>query len=266
MVPPPPGTSETNGWDSTIGKAGLGKTGRVINRLVSDNEALKRDIKIERLRAEESKQTARLLEDKMERLSSDFESRLLEANVTKTLLARKERQVETLQSTVEQERRRAADAGERERVWKEEMEKVRAEAKQQVEEATSYAGLMEGRYNAISSHWRDQGDEAKRAMAKMRMEIEGLVDERTRDDDRIGTLRDLCDQQDGNIRDLRRQKDDIAARFERYKAEQEAALRAIKSKAAQREAEQERIIRESKEVLDKLRWALNVKQNVAGAQ
>ena len=265
----PLGASEThlaNGWDSTIGKAGLGKTGRVINRLVSDNEALKRDIKIERLRAEESKQTARLLEDKMDRLASDFESRLLEANVTKTLLARKERQVESLQSTVEQERRRAADAGDRERVWKEEMEKVRSEAKQQVEEATTHAGMMEGRYNAISSHWRDQGDEAKKAVAKMKLEIGDLIEERRKDDDRIGTLRELCDQQDGNIRDLRRQKDDIAAQFERYKAEQEEALRAIKTKAAQREEEQERMLREAKEVLDKLRWALNVKENVAGAQ
>src|SRR5690606_6405510 len=40
----------SNGWDSTVGKAGLGKTGRVINKLVSEKEALKREIKIEQLR------------------------------------------------------------------------------------------------------------------------------------------------------------------------------------------------------------------------
>lgn len=279
--PPPPGggpheiplaaTTDThlpssNGWDSTIGKAGLGKTGRVINKLVSDNEALKRDIQIERLRAEESKQAARLLEDKMDRLVSEYESRLLEANVTKALLARKERQVETLQATVELERRRAADAGDRERVWKDEMEKVRAEAKQQVEEATGHAGMMEGRYNAISSHWRDQGDEVRKAVARMRGEIGELLEERKKDDDRIGTLRELCDQQDGNIRDLRRQKEEIAAQFEKYKAEQDDALRDIKSKAAQREEEQERTLGESREVLNKLRWALSVKDNVEWAQ
>lgn len=256
----------SNGWDSTIGKAGLGKTGRVINKLVSDNEALKRDIQIERLRAEESKQTARLLEDKMDRIVSEYEGRLLEATVTKTLLSRKERQVESLQLAVELERKKAVDACEREHIWKDELEKVRADAKRQVEEATNYAALMEGRYNVISSHWRDQGDEVGKAVAKMKGEIADLLDERKKDDDRIGTLRDLCDQQDGNIRDLRRQKDEIAAHFERYKAEQEEALRSIKSKAAQREEEQERILQESKEVLDKLRWALNVKENVKWAQ
>jgi hypothetical protein len=147
----------SHGWDNSVGKAGLGKTGRVINRLVSDNEALKRDIQIERLRAEESRQSARLLEDKLERVISDYESRLLEASVHKTLLARKERQVESLQDAVELERRRAADAAGRERVWKDEMENARSEAKKQVEEAVNHAALCEGRYNAISSHWKDQG-------------------------------------------------------------------------------------------------------------
>jgi chromosome segregation ATPase len=238
----------------------------VINRLVSDNEALKRDIQIERLRAEESRQTARLLEDKLERVISDYESRLLEANVTKTLLARKERQVETLQDAVELERQRAVDAAARERVWKDEMDAARADAKRQVEDATNYAALCEGRYNAISSHWKDQGEEVKRTVTKMKKEVDGLVVERKKDDGKIETLRELCDQQDGNIRELRRQKEEIEAQFERYKREQEEGLRDIKRKADGREREQERTLQEAREVLDKLRWALNVKEKIEWAQ
>jgi chromosome segregation ATPase len=256
----------SNGWDNSVGKAGLGKTGRVINRLVSDNEALKRDIQIERLRAEESRQTARLLEDKLERVISDYESRLLEANVTKTLLARKERQVETLQDAVELERQRAVDAAARERVWKDEMDAARTDAKRQVEDATNYAALCEGRYNAISSHWRDQGEEVKRTVTKMKKEVDGLVVERKKDDGKIETLRELCDQQDGNIRELRRQKEEIEAQFERYKREQEEGLKDIKRKADGREREQERTLQEAREVLDKLRWALNVKEKIEWAQ
>lgn len=221
---------------------------------------------MERTRAEDAKQAARLLEDKLERIVSDYESRLLEANVTKALLARKERQVETLQASVELERKRAVDAGDRERVWKDEMERGRAEAKRTVDEATNQAALLEGRYNAISSHWRDQGDEVRKSMGKMRQEVAALLEERKRDDDRIGTLRDLCDQQDGNIRELRQQKEDIAGQFDRYKAEQEEALREIKSEAARREEEQERMLEEAKEVLSKLKWALNVKEKVDWAE
>ncbi|KAK0389539.1 hypothetical protein NLU13_3114 [Sarocladium strictum] len=253
-------------WDSTIGKAGLGKTGRVINKLVSDNDALKREIKIEQLKAEEAKQAARLIEDKMERMVNDYESRLLEANVTKTLLARKERQVETLTATVEAEKKRTAEALQREKNWRDELDKVRKDTEIQIDEATGYAQLMEGRYNAISSHWRDQGDQVKRAVSGMKNEIETLNEERRSDDDKIQTLRDLCEQQDSNIQQLRREKEDIARKFEEYKQAQEDGLRDIKINAARREAEQERILEESREALAKLKWALNVKQNVKGAQ
>ncbi|RSL78512.1 hypothetical protein BHE90_011822 [Fusarium euwallaceae] len=263
----PDGPDHADGqWDSTIGKAGLGKTGRVINKLVSDNESLKRDIQIERLKADEAKQAAKLVEDKMERVVSDYESRLLEANVTKTLLARKERQVESLTATVDLEKKKTVSALERERTWKGEMEKTRKETTVQVEEATNYAQLMEGRYNAISSHWRDQGDEVKRAVSKMKTEIDELNEERRKDDDKIQTLKDLCDQQDSNIKQLRHEKEEIARMFEEYKKAQEDALKDIKTNARKREDEQERLLEQSREALAKLKWALNVKENVKGAQ
>lgn len=253
-------------WDSTVGKAGLGKTGRVINKLVSDNDALKRDLKIERLRAEEYKQAAKLIEDKMERMISDYEGRLLEANVTKALLARKERQVESLQATVELEKNKTQAAIERERGWKNELEKTQKDSTFQIEEATTHAQMMESQYNAISSHWKEQGEEVKKAVSKVKVDIDSLVEERKVDDSKIQTLRDLCDQQDSNIKELRREKEEIARKFEEYKQTQEDDLKDIKTNARAREVEQENILEEAREALDKLRWALNVKQNVQGAQ
>ena len=259
-------TEQENGqWDSTIGKAGLGKTGRVINKLVSDNDGLKRELKIERLRAEEAWQASKLVEDKMERIVSDYESRLLESNVTKTLLARKERQVETLSTTVEAEKEKTRAALNRERTWKEELDVVRSDSKTKVEEATTFAQLMEGRYNAISSHWQDQGEEVKQAVSTMGTKISIITKERKQDDEKIQRLRDLCNQQDSNIQKLIREKDEIAAKFEQYKQAQEDDLRDIKTKGRQRDEEQDKLLADSKEALDKLRWALNVKTNVKGA-
>lgn len=264
--PAPDAQDSNQTWDSTIGKAGLGKTGRVINKLVSDNEALKRDIKIERLKAEEAKQAAKLTEDKMERLVQDYESRLLEANVTKTLLARKERQVESLTASVELERERAATAAERERTWRGEMKAAKSGAKAKVDEATAHAQLVDGRYNAIASHWREQGEEVKLAAAGLRGEIAVLAEARRGDDEKIVTLRELCDQQDGNIKELVRQKEEIARQFEAYKREQEEWLGDVKGNARAREEEQERLLEEARETLGRLRWALNVKANVRGAE
>jgi hypothetical protein len=103
-------------------------------------------------------------------------------------------------------------------------------------------------------------------MGKMKEEVKGLVVERKKDDEKIETLRELCDQQDGNIRELRTQKEAIEVQFERYKAEQEEGLREIKRKADEREREQERTLAEAREVLDKLKWALSVKGSIEWAQ
>lgn len=260
------GGAQEDGFDSAVGKAGLGKTGRVMNRLISENEALKRDLQIEKLNSEESRREAKLLQDKMERMIADYESRLLESNVTKTLLARKERQVESLHAAVDLEKKRTSDAQEKERTWRGEMERTQTDSTRKVEEAVSHSTLMEGRYNAISSHWKDQGDEVKRAMTKMGKEVADLLDARKQDDEKITTLRDLCDQQDGNIKDLLRQRDALWKQFETYKNQQESMLKDIKSNATEREAQQEKMLTEAKEVVDKLKWALNVKTKVAWAQ
>lgn len=257
---------DESGFDSAVGKAGLGKTGRVMNRLISENESLKRDLQIEKLNSEESRREAKLLADKMERIVADYESRLLEANVTKTLLARKERQVESLQASVDLEKKRTADAQVKEATWRDGMEKMRADTTRKVEEATAHATLMEGRYNAISSHWKDQGDEVKRAMSKMGKEVADLLEARRQDDEKIVTLRDLCDQQDTNIKELLQQKEALLQRFETYKKEQEDALRNIKTTAAERETQQMQMLSEAKEVVDKLKWALNVKNKIDWAR
>ncbi|KAL7901186.1 hypothetical protein HDV63DRAFT_190465 [Trichoderma sp. SZMC 28014] len=253
-------------WDSTIGKAGLGKTGRVINKLVSDNEALKREIKIEQLRAEEAKQAAKLVEDKMERIISDNSSMLQELHAIKRRLETKELKIEALTATVESEKRKTVAAQELEREWKDEMEKLKRDVKTEVDDARSYAQLMEGRYNAISSHWREQGDEVNKAISTIKTEIITIVDERKSDDDKIQTLRDLCEQQDSNIQKLRREKEDIARLFEQYKETQETDLKDMKENAKKTEEEQQRLLDEARETLHKLRWALNVKENVQGAQ
>src|SRR5580700_5788764 len=47
-------------WSSAVGKANLGKSGRVIDRLMSENDMLKRDLQIAKFKVEESKQDVKM--------------------------------------------------------------------------------------------------------------------------------------------------------------------------------------------------------------
>ncbi|KAK4205177.1 hypothetical protein QBC40DRAFT_49411 [Triangularia verruculosa] len=256
----------SGGWDNSVGKAGLGKTGRVINRLVSDNESLKRDIKIERLRAEEARQQAQLLKDQLDRTTREHESQMLDVNVTKTLLARKERQVEALQQTVELERSRAVSATDREKIWKEELEKVKAECKRQVEEANNQVLLTDGRYNALASHWGGEGEKYRKKTDKMKKEFEELSEKRKEDDEKIRRHEEMIDQMYVEIGDLEKQNKSLWEMFEGYKKEKDESLRGLTEDNVRQAEVLQRTIEEAREARDKLRWALNVKENVKGAQ
>lgn len=253
-------------WSAAVGKANLGKSGRVIERLMGENDMLKRDLNIERLRAEESNQAAKMAEGRMEALTNEYETRLHDAAINKTLLKRRERQVADYKAQVETEKEKTAAAIESERGWRDAMEKLEVESKQRVDDAQLFAALMEGRNKAMTSHWAQQGEDVNRSVVKLGKEIDAIVQERQSDDKKINVLQSLCDQQAEQLRVLEREKEGISAAFEAYKREQEDLLRHIKEKASAQESENETILEESRRVLGELKWALAVKKNVKGAQ
>ncbi|PQE07052.1 hypothetical protein CJF30_00009473 [Rutstroemia sp. NJR-2017a BBW] len=259
------GVSPNGQWSSAIGKANLGKSGRVIERLTKENDMLKRDVKIERLRAEDAIEQARLAEGKVSQANEEWERRLRDATLNSTLLKRKERQVSDLKDKVDAEKLRAEKAIENERFWKAEMERIERECKEKVEEAQIRADLYEGRNNAMASHWKDQGAVVDRTVAKLGKEIETIVKERRADDEKISMLQQLCEQQAEQLKGLQREKDDIASCFENYKREQEESLVSIKDMAKKQEKANEETLAETQNVLGELKWALNVKKNVKGA-
>ncbi|CAG8954899.1 hypothetical protein HYFRA_00008587 [Hymenoscyphus fraxineus] len=253
-------------WSSAVGRANLGKSGRVIDRLMSENDMLKRDLNIERLNTEESKQALRMAEAKMEQMAQEFESRLHEASVQKTLLKRKERQVEDMKGLIDVEKRKTEAALSTERTWKEELEKTQKDARIRVEEAENYAGLMEGRVSAMSSHWKDQGALLQKSVRGLETEIKTLCEERRNDDQKIKTLNGICDQQRTELIRLNEEKNRIFDLFDAYKKAQEDGLVDIKKHAKDQAKLNESLIDESKKTLGELKWALAVKKNVKDAQ
>lgn len=249
-------------WSSAVGRANLGKSGRVIERLMSENDMLKRELQIEKLRADESKQAVKMAEGKMEALVSEYEGRLHDAAVNKTLLKRRERQLAELKAQIDGERSRADTAVERERGWREAMEKTEVISKQKVEEATNFSLLMEGRNKALSSHWKEQGALVDSTVSRLQVEITAVMDDRRSDCMRMDSLQDICNQQSDSLLRLEAEKEAISEAFKRYKAEQEALLQNIKARARAQEKANEDTLMETQKVLGELKWALAVNKNV----
>lgn len=250
------------GWTTAVGKANLGKSGRVIEKLQNTVDTLRREIASERANTAEYKDSLALAESKNQQMRQDHEMALHNAAVAESSLKRRERQLADLKGQVDVEKGRAEKALEREQVWKDQMEQVREECEQKVAEAQLHAAMMDGRVTAMTSHWTEQQAEIDKGVAKLRTTVTDIQKVRKGDLSRVNTLNSLCDQNADQLDILRAEKEAIVQKFEAYKAEQDAALKEIKEKAKIREEEHESMLKESQEVLHKLKWALNVQKNV----
>jgi hypothetical protein len=105
-----------------------------------------------------------------------------------------------------------------------------------------------------------------KTVEKLRGNIETLNMERRVDDERINTLQNLGNQQAAQLTTLQEQKDAIAAAFIRYQKEQDESLREIKERARLQDEANDAALAEIKQIRDKLKWALQVKENVEWAE
>lgn len=276
-------SEETNGttgtspgsvpFNAAIGKANLGKSGRVIERLQGENDMLKREIKIERIKADDARKEVKVVEEKLDTTIEDYEKRIHDAVVNKTLLKRRDRQLADLTAQVDGERARADAAVERERLWREELERTQQESKTKVEESNAkaeeaqmYAMLMEARNQTLEDHWKHKDDDIAELVVKLDAEIESLVLERRNDDVKIQKLQSLCDQQDEQLKVTEKYNRAIWEQFEAYKMEKEEGLREVKEKLKAQERKNEQMIEEGQALLSQVRFALVLQENSKPAQ
>ncbi len=261
-----PASPAPSDWSAAVGGAAMGKTSKVIEKLMGERDALKRNLQVEKLNAEEARTALKMTEERLDSINEEHATELHEAGINKTLLKKRDRQLADLKDRVDIERGRAEAALERERVWKDTLEKTEAECKRNVDEATNRAVLAEGRHNAISSHWGDQGATVSQAVTKHKKDIKEILRLRIKDAERMDELQQLCDQQEKALASLQQEKEKIAIAAKTYQEAQEKSLAGIKNDAKEREEAQQKTIEEATEVLHKLKWALNVKENVKGAK
>jgi hypothetical protein len=257
-------TSPQQQWSSAVGRANLGKSGRVIDKLMGDNDMLKKNLDIAKIAADDAKQAQKLAEARMEAMSSEYEGRLHDTAINRALLKKRDRQVLDLKTQIDGERQRATAAIESERNWRAAMEKMEVESKLKVDEATTYALLLEGRNNTLTNHWKTQSAIMDDSIAKMKDFAAAIEKNRQEDHRKMSLLEELCESKDHALASLRKEKQAIHDAFQAYKAEQESQLRDIKLRAAEQEKANEMLNAESLRVLGELRWALAVSKNVRG--
>ncbi|KAI9657646.1 MAG: hypothetical protein M1821_002822 [Bathelium mastoideum] len=252
-------------WSSAVGRATTGKSGRVIERLMAENDRLRRELRAELLAREELQKrldTARPLNEALQVANGHLEAMRVS---DEAVLARRERRIEELRGDLEAERGRREGAERRAN----EMVRLReegattaerkvAEAAERAKNATLQADLLEVSHKQLKGEYRQRTETLARG-------IQEATVARQEDKGRLQKLDVVLEQMRQELERANRVNEELRELVEGYGKESERKVRELGEDAEERDREGKRLREEMSEVVEKMRWVMGVKSNVKTA-
>ncbi|KAI9677900.1 MAG: hypothetical protein M1829_002397 [Trizodia sp. TS-e1964] len=252
-------------WSSAVGRATTGKSGRVIERLMAENDRLRRELKLETLRREEEQKRGETTRSRIDSLQQQNDNLVHQANMDKATLLRRERKAEELKADLEAE-------VEKRKLVEDQLKSIMSETEQaigclrrEVIEERDRAKKASSQYDVISSSWRQLDDGYRRRMERLKVDLAQLRTERQEDQCKLVRLEVTMEQQQQETSKMRVAKDAIEREFLAYKRESENGTRDMRERAERNEQANEKALQETKKVLGEMRYIISVGQNVKGA-
>ena len=261
-----PGNDAGHPWSSAVGRATTGgKSGRVIERLMNDNDRLLREKKLAIVKLEEEVKRGESARSALESLQISNQNFVSMHEADTSLLARRDRRIQQLRDDLEAERAKREKA-EREtrdtRIERDEtIETLRKEAAEDKEQSTR----MTSQYETLSKSWKglearylNQAEHLRSDVASLKASIEG-------DKQKLAQMEIIMEQMGKETERTGKAKEKLMLDFENYKVEQAASIRDILQTAQHNEASNDEGHRHLQEVLGQMRYVMNVKRHVRDA-
>ncbi|KAG9762486.1 hypothetical protein KCU75_g10155, partial [Aureobasidium melanogenum] len=261
--------SDSTPWvgGTGLGNANLGKSGRVIEKLMAENDRLKREIKAEAAKREELQRTANAQKPRLEALQAE-NARLSHCKaVDESVIKRRDRKIEDLKAELDIERQKRESLEHRveeaERKMGEYQEHSNKEVQQAVEEAkhaTTHASILETSHRQLSSEYRQR-------IAAANKQLRELSDDREEDRKRLIKLDVVNHQMRQESEKARKLYNELVVASDKYKTEKDSEVdlvfgdvKALKGSISRRELELERTLEEMHEVMNRMKWLMNMQK------
>ncbi|MCJ1351855.1 MAG: hypothetical protein MMC33_001839 [Icmadophila ericetorum] len=260
-----PGTENNEAWSSAVGRATTGKSGRVIERLMADNDRFQRELKLATARLEEEIKRSELARTALDSLRATNENLKAMHDADKVALGRRERKIEDLKTDLEAERKRREMAEREARDVAREKDEVVDSCRKEVLQEKETSKRSTSQYEILSNSWKSLDEGYRRQTQRLKTDIKALREDRAKDQQRIAQLDIVTGQLHQESEKTRKLKDKMAREFEAYKQLKEEDMWNIKERAQRNESANEEALKEVTKVLGEMKWVMNVKRNVKGA-
>lgn len=254
--------SENGQWSSAIGHATTGgKSGRVIEKLMAENDRLKRELNEQVVKAEELQRSMQMYKPKIEALQAENDNLSHARGVDSALISRRDRKIDELKADLAQERQRREAIEQRSRTLERERDEAVEEKNRDIQtltestkHATLHAQILETSHKQLSAEYRARLDASRK-------DLDALREERDENRSRLAKLDVVSEQMRQELERSKKLQSEMVSVWEDY---QHTSRNTLDSMEARSEREYERtrnLNEEMAQVVDEMRWLMGVKKN-----
>lgn len=255
-----------NQWSSAVGHATLnGKSGRVIERLMAENDRLKRELELQILRSQELERNLETMRPQIEGLRTENDNLKHANSMDGTLLARRDRKIEQMKVEVatERSRREASDllARRLERQSEESQDTARRDvqlAHEEAKHATTHASVLEQSHRQLSSEYRQRAERWQKDIAVLQAQIKINNDKYDRLDVIGEHMRIETDR-------ARKTYEDITEQWDAYQKAHEEWKASLEDVANFENGKMRKLSEDMETITNKMKWVMSLQNSRAGS-
>ena len=253
-------TSELGGlqWSAAVGRATTGKSGRVIEKLMGDNDRLQREKTLATVKLEEEVKRGESARSALESLQISNAHLVSIHETDKTFLSKKDRRIEELRADLEAERSRREKAERETRESRREREEVVDNLRREAAEDRQQAQRANTQYEVLSKSWRSLEERYEKQTFNLKADVKSLQNEIESDRRKLAKLEVIMEQlaQEGDK--SRKTKEKLSSDVQAYKLEQEAGVRSIRQRAEMNNTAHDRTLEKLESLLGQMRFVVNI--------
>lgn len=238
-----------------------GKSGRVIEKLMADNDRLKRDLREQATKAEELQRNMDNYKPRIDALQAENDNLNHSQSVDSALLARRDRMIAELKNELnsEKERRKALEAmgqrltSERDEAIEEKRRELQT-ALEKMKHAETHAQILETGHKQLSDRYQAR-------VQSFRTEVDVLEKERDEDRARLAKLDVVSQQMRQELERTKKLQAEMVDQWERLQQAQQQHVQELEEETQAENEKTRKLSAQMDEVVNQMKWVMGVKQN-----
>lgn len=248
------------------------KTSQYIDKITSENDRLRRELKAEKLAREDETKRVSAAKSKAEDSRADFQHLQVLADTNARAIERKDRKLDELKATLDAEMHRRKVAEQRAEEALKMLGDTRSETQRQLAQAYDMKHMADTHLETARDGFKRITDSYEKKLKHINDELHELRRQRVEDADKIKRQAIISDQLQHEMSRNSRTENNLTHVMDAYKEEHRKEMDRLVTEAAQmrsslpdKEQQADKLVEEMEETRDKMKWVMTQQKRQAPA-